>query len=168
MSRFSPRFCVSKKTLNSGFTLVEMVVALFIIAIVMMGWSRITNATSPYREAQRLAVVEIAAGMLDIFQTDANNIQPNQFFEGKADGSFDKLTNTRSDRQRLPVEWLPLDAYAYYYTLATLKFTGNNETDVRKWSNGCMWIEIKVFENADTATQPFVTFSQLLEGDMAD
>ena len=52
---------------RAGFSLVELMMSTLIMGIVIVGWIRIMNATSPYREAQRRAAIEVAAGVLDTF-----------------------------------------------------------------------------------------------------
>lgn len=160
---------------HGGFTLIELLVGMMIIAIVMMGWWRIMNATSPYLEAQRLAAMEIAAGVLDIFPA---NTGVNTFYKVNVDGSFSIVTGT--SRQLLPAEWFPSDAHPFYYTLGTTKFIATSP-DPRNWkvnswnrntkillpAASCLstWAVINVYDAADAnkAPSPFATFSHLIK-----
>ena len=63
----NPRGFSARVAQKSGFTLVELLVSTLILVIVATGWFTIMNATSPYREAQRRAAIEVAAGVLDTF-----------------------------------------------------------------------------------------------------
>lgn len=167
--------CFRRVNSRGGFTLVELLVALMIMAIVMTGWWRIMNATSPYREAQRLAAMEIAAGVLDIFPSTT---LVNTFYRVNVDGSFSVVTGT--SRQLLPTEWFPTDAHPFYYTLGTTKFIATS-SDPRNWkvnswnrntkillpAASCLstWAVIKVYDAADANSDPdpFVTFSHLIK-----
>jgi prepilin-type N-terminal cleavage/methylation domain-containing protein len=67
-----PRGFSARVAQKNGFTLVELLVSTLILVIVATGWFTIMNATSPYREAQRRAAIEVAAGVLDTFFPDPN------------------------------------------------------------------------------------------------
>ena len=57
---------------RAGFSLVELLVSTVILAVVALAWFEIMNATSPYREAQKRAAIEVATGVLDTFFPSRN------------------------------------------------------------------------------------------------
>lgn len=98
---------------DAGFTLVELMVSLLIVGIVMMGWWRIMNATSPYREAQRRAAVEVAAGILDAFPSY------KKAANWKVDDTCGFSEEFSRNRQNFPDLWLPSDSLIRYVLITT-------------------------------------------------
>ena len=145
-----------------GFTLVELMVSLFIVGIVMMGWWRIMNATSPYREAQRRAAVEIAAGVLDVFTPPTK-----ESVYWKIDPSGNITEDTTQLRFRFPSGWLPAES-PVRYSLKTQSVLANAPS-VESWSPSGVggtrwWARIDLFDGEDASSHPspFATFEQLI------
>ena len=155
-----------------GFTLVELMVSLFIVGIVMLGWWRIMNATAPYREAQRRAAVEVAAGILDIFpDPDVQTPTNGGFWKVEPDCRIIPYAPTASDsvppRLRFPDGWLPVGS-PLRYTLRTTRVAAN-AAGWRKWSKpGSVtprwWAKIELWNGEDAVSHPkaFAAFEQLV------
>ena len=158
----------------AGFTLVELMISLLIVGIVMMGWWRIMNATSPYREAQRRAAVEVAAGLLDILsdpQLLFSEVDASQWVyrlaEPVTSGRVEKYSNNMSARTPFPSGWLPSGSLVRY----TLTVDDSSTLPVnawQKWASGggvsvpCIWVTIRLYDGDEAPTQ-FAVFSQLLQ-----
>lgn len=146
---------------RAGFTLVELMVSLFIVGIVMMGWWRIMNATSPYREAQRRAAVEIASGMLDIFpRQEADDAAEEilwetfsspQQYKVNTDGKFSK--DSSGERQRFPSEWFPAES-PVRYTLDLEQGVGVKQWTIRSESVITVWLVVKLYDSEDGNSHP--------------
>ncbi len=162
----------SERTIRTaGFTLVELMVSLLIVGIVMMGWWRIMNATSPYREAQRRAAVEVAAGVLDIlsdplFSEDDASLWVYQLVEPVTSGRVTKYSMDKSQKIPFPAGWLPHGTLMRY----TLTVEGGVTPSVnawQRWSSGgvpvsCVWSTIRLYDRDET-TNHFAVFTQLLQ-----
>ena len=166
-----------------GFTLVELMVSFLIVAIVMMGWWRIMNATSPYREAQRRAAIELAVGILDIFPVVREIYPSSQYWIIQASGEFNSTSSP--NRHSFPGDWFPGDS-SICYQMRTVVIDGESITDISNclphthawtyffWDDvkyeqaSCQtkWVVIELYDGEDTQKydKPFATFSQLLYG----
>ena len=142
---------------GAGFTLVELLVALLIVGIVMMGWWRIMNATSPYREAQRRAAVEIAAGVLDVFPATAMAGRWQVDSEGV-------ITPTPlSSRFSFPAGWLPPES-TIRYSLRSEKVLVDGGRKGWSHAGDNWWAKVDLYDREDTNSCPtaFATFEQLI------
>lgn len=143
---------------HAGFSLVELMVSLLIVGIVMMGWWRIMNATSPYREAQRRAAVEIAAGVLDVLRISDDQLPKSPGNSGKeaenayklavdsvkgVDGSAELIVasseeEAQAQRQAFPENWLPDDSLVrYVMTVVQIRNWSQSGNDANEWKR---WI----------------------------
>lgn len=146
---------------GAGFTLVELLVALLIVGIVVMGWWRITNATSPYREAQRRAAVEIAAGVLDVFPAHAGS---GVWQVGVLGGLAPAQPGSRNP---FPAGWLPPES-PIRYSLSSEDVPAADASG-KGWSlsgagGSRRWAKIDLYDREDTNSCPraFATFEQLI------
>ncbi|MBQ6925251.1 MAG: prepilin-type N-terminal cleavage/methylation domain-containing protein [Kiritimatiellae bacterium] len=112
---------------KGGFTLVELLVSTLILVIVATGWFTIMNATSPYREAQRRAAIEVAAGVLDTFfpdpnpQEDDTKVYRTLGYYRLADSATDYpyvYVESDDSRRRFPAHLFPAESPIRY----TLRF----------------------------------------------
>jgi prepilin-type N-terminal cleavage/methylation domain-containing protein len=152
---------------HAGFTLVELMVSLLIVGIVMLGWWRIMNATSPYREAQRRAAVEVAAGFLDIIPTNVTVTgSARVFYEITLDGGLiDK--GSGSVRLRFPDGCLPPES-PVRYALSVAR-VDHESSDWRNWrrtsgdatNKDRIWARVEVYDSEHEA-KPFAAFEQLV------
>ena len=116
------RLACSSSAARSGFSLVELLCATLILIVVALGWFKIMNATSPYREAQKRAAIELAAGILDVFypaKPDNMALPLGWYrFEGDEKGyPFTQLTvasGTEPERQYFPKGYFPEDSLICY------------------------------------------------------
>lgn len=145
----------------AGFTLVELMVSLLIVGIVMMGWWRIMNATSPYREAQRRAAVEVAAGVLDVLEPE--------IVLGRIVVDLDETRLCKSDNSTkchpFPTEWFPPES-PIRYTLEVEQGTGVFDWKIGESSHSLRsrWMIIKLYDSEDLYRQhkpPFAVLRQL-------
>lgn len=153
-----------------GFTLVELMVSLLIVGIVMLGWWRIMNATAPYREAQRRAAVEVAAGMLDILPDALLAGEEPEILEYAMD--HEGGLTASNGRQRYPEGWLPSDSPLRYVLTISKCEAGDSRIEAwQEWrSNGsvapayCTWATIRLYDSEyeQNCVRPFATFHQLL------
>jgi len=153
----------------AGFTLVELMVSLFIVGIVMMGWWRIMNATSPYREAQRRAAVEVAAGMLDIFPDDMliGEDPVKKTYAMNSDGTL----TPQNGKQRFPSGWMPSDSpLCYTLTVNKCEYDDASLEAWQRWIVGGLttpsyytWVTLCLYDSQDVScVAPFAIFRQLL------
>lgn len=151
---------MKKNENKSGSTLIELMVSLLIVYLIMISWCRIVFATSPYREAQRRAAVEIASGLLDIFPTDATTgfwkideeFGRYEFEDGCGDNEW----------HRFPKDWIS-GGTPLCYRLSVI--SGLELTDSEKmWGGGypCYWVKIELLDGEDEKSAPFAVFTQLL------
>ncbi len=152
---------------QAGSTLIELMVALFIVAIVMQGWWRIFNATSPYREAQRRAAVEIAAGLLDILP-ETTPVKPGgapqDYAYNGLTAQFDAIA-VSGQRSQFPHDWFPVESPVRY--VLTVERVSGVGSDWRNWSSNALnnyWARVELFDGEDRASypEPFKTFLQLI------
>ena len=147
---------------DRGVTLIELMISLLIIAVIMMAWWRIAFATSPYREAQRRAAIEIAAGLLDVMPTDS---APGYLQIAKSvSEKYEFKSGMSSDRYRFPSKWMS-GASPVCYKLRVMADSEFGDQD-GCWSkiNQSYWGKIEIFDGEDSVSfpKPFVVFTQLL------
>lgn len=124
------------------------------------------NATSPYREAQRRAAVEVAAGVLDIFPSA--KIATNW----KVDDSCGFSVESGSVRQRFPDSWMPSDASVRYVLVTTNISVQANAGDWMRWgfaretddNRNNWWAIMELYDSEDpyTCQKPFAVLKQLV------
>ena len=148
---------------RKGSTLIELMVSLFIVAIVMLGWWRIFNATSPYREAQRRAAVEIGAGLLDILPEDMSEGEYRYNANAK---KFDVVHGQRNQfPNQDPHNWFPSESPVRY--VLTVERVNVGSADWRDWAksgNFNYWAKLDLYDGEDTTSYPdaFKTLEQLI------
>lgn len=142
---------------KDGFSLVELLVGMLLLAIVFCGWLSMNNIQQVSREALRYAAVEEAAGMLDALSSLPGG--------GRAEGGY-RITPAGIP-ERLPHEddrggvILPLgdgpDALGYCLEI----YDGDlPESDVN-WR----WARVWLFDRCDMTAgvdEPFADFRVLL------
>ena len=146
----------------SGTTLIELLISLVIIVIIMAAWWRIAFATSPYREAQRRAAVEIAAGLLDVMKYEAAS-GSYHIIQMSSDEYDFEIVASESDRHRFPSGWLS-GVSPVCYELAVKSSSELGDPD-KEWSDPySYWAEIQLFEGEDESSFPeaFIVFRQLI------
>ena len=100
---------------SAGFSLVELLVSLLLLIIVAVGWFKIMNATSPYKEAQKRAAIELAAGILDVFFPGETKSLPLGYYRFVYDEANNQFEGVPADeRQSFPSSCFPADSTICY------------------------------------------------------
>lgn len=146
---------------SSGFSLVELLVAVLVLVIIFIGWLRICNFQAIRKESLRRTAIEKGEGYLDFVAM--RNLAPTSYSIGFSGGAYTADTTNSTIQPLFATNSTIDEVYPLGYIMEVKRCPETNGWPSGKWAVISLYDQHGVTTNDSAVDPPFSKMSIFME-----